>query len=178
MILTTTPTVEGKIVSRYIDVVGTEVIFGAMFLKDWIAQGADDSGGRVNTYEKVFEDARKEAFREIRIKADQIGADAIINLRVSYQVLGEKNGMMMVAVTGSAVALALTKEDREALRQADKLAAAEDAADYMVDFGDRVRGPFSKTQMRAMLSSGRLLPSAVTVDEDGIRGDSVAEVLQ
>ncbi len=177
MILTTTPTIEGKIVERYLDVVGTEVIFGAMFLKDWIANAVDTWGGRNLGYEKVFEDARNEAKREIRIKAEAMGADAVLNLRFSYQVLGEKNGMMMVAATGSAVVLTLSREERKIVEAQQKANADAEELNHTVLIDGKAKGPFSKANLRALIESGRLTLSTVTVDADGKPSASVGEVL-
>ena len=36
-------------------------------------------------------------------RAEKLGANAIIGIDVDYEVLGEKNGMLMVSVSGTAV---------------------------------------------------------------------------
>jgi uncharacterized protein YbjQ (UPF0145 family) len=40
---------------------------------------------------------------EMQAKAQQLGANAVIGIDVDYEVLGTNNGMLMVAVSGTAV---------------------------------------------------------------------------
>lgn len=177
MILTTTETVEGKLIAGYCGIIGTEVIFGANFLKDWISDGTDFWGGRNGVYEEVYEDARAKALQEIRSKARSAGADAVVSVRLSYQVMGEKNGMMMVAAVGTGVRLTLTKEERAELLAAQEKSALKDSPEYMVSVGEKVRGPFSIDQLAALVASGRVDRNAVTTSETSESGRSVAELL-
>ncbi len=177
MILSTTPNIEGKIVTTYRGVVGTEVIFGAMFIKDWLASGKDFTGGRNTIYEQVFQDARTEALREIELKAREAGADAVVNLRFDYQVLGEKNGMMMVAATGTAVCLDYSKEERAELTKRQEAHAADDASIYIVTIADKQRGPFSILQLRDLHASGKINRETLATDENGNSVKRIADLL-
>ena len=38
-------------------------------------------------------------------RAEKMGADAVIGVDIDYEVLGEKNGMLMVSASGTAVNL-------------------------------------------------------------------------
>ena len=40
---------------------------------------------------------------EMRKKALELGANAVIGIDIDYEVLGQNNGMLMVAVSGTAV---------------------------------------------------------------------------
>ncbi len=177
MILTTTPTVEGKIIARYIDIVGTEVIFGAMFLKDWIAEETDFTGGRNGIHKKIFQDARTEALREIRIKAEDIGADAVVNLRFAYQVPGEKNGRMMVAVNGSAVLLDYSPAERKRRNEEEKLPAAEDEPAHYIMRADKMAGPLSLLQLRPLAAEVKIAHDAMTSDEHGNVGRCIDQLI-
>ena len=48
-------------------------------------------------------EARDKAIEEMMKRAEKLGANAIIGIDVDYEVLGEKNGMLMVSVSGTAV---------------------------------------------------------------------------
>ena len=65
MIITTTPSVEGKQVSRYCGIVCGEAILGANLFKDIFAGIRDLVGGRSQTYEKELQRAREIALREL-----------------------------------------------------------------------------------------------------------------
>lgn len=50
-------------------------------------------------------DARKTALRELEERAARLGADAVVGVKMDYEVLGSDNGMLMVTVSGTAVTL-------------------------------------------------------------------------
>lgn len=106
MLMTTTPAVEGKTIRAYHGVVTGEAIIGANFLKDMFAAVRDFVGGRSGAYEKTLRSARETAFEEMAEAAEKLGANAIVGIDLDYEVLGETNGMLMVAVSGTAVTLA------------------------------------------------------------------------
>lgn len=103
MLMTTTPGVEGKTIRAYHGVVTGEAIIGANFVKDMFAAVRDIVGGRSGAYEKTLRCARETAFEEMAASASQLGANAVVGVDIDYEVLGEKNGMLMVAVSGTAV---------------------------------------------------------------------------
>jgi len=106
MILTTTPQIEGRQISGYLGVITGEAVVGANILKDMFANIRDIVGGRSGSYEKELRKARDYAFESIREQAGELGADAVVGIDIDYEVLGEKNGMLMVSVSGTAVKLA------------------------------------------------------------------------
>ena len=106
MIITTTPTIEGRNVRDYKGVVAGEAILGAHVFRDLFAGIRDIVGGRSGSYEKSLREAREIAFREVEQEARDLGADAVIGVDIDYEVIGEKGSMMMVSVSGTAVMLA------------------------------------------------------------------------
>lgn len=105
MIVTTTPSVEGKKIVEYRGVVFGEVISGVNVLKDFAAGLSNFFGGRSNTYEEELMTARTTALAELEQRAAQVGANAVVGVDIDYEVLGSDNGMLMVSVSGTAVTL-------------------------------------------------------------------------
>jgi uncharacterized protein YbjQ (UPF0145 family) len=103
MLMSTTSIVEGKPVSRYLGVVTGEAIIGANVFRDMFAVVRDIVGGRSATYERGLAEARQVAMSEMETKAQELGANAVIGIDIDYEVLGQNNGMLMVAVSGTAV---------------------------------------------------------------------------
>jgi uncharacterized protein YbjQ (UPF0145 family) len=103
MIITTTPTIEGKRITQYLGVVTGEAVLGANLFRDLFAGIRDIVGGRSGAYEKELKRAREIAFVEIQEAASELGANAVVAVDIDYEVLGEKNGMLMVSVSGTAV---------------------------------------------------------------------------
>ena len=106
MILTTTPTIEGRTITEYKGVIFGEVIAGVNFLNDIAAGIRNFVGGRSAAYEDELIKARKDALDELRQRAEQLKADAVVGIDRDYEVLGANNGMMMVTASGTAVKLA------------------------------------------------------------------------
>jgi uncharacterized protein YbjQ (UPF0145 family) len=77
MIVTTTPTIEGKQIIEYKGIVFGEVISGINFLKDFSAGLSNFFGGRSGTYEEELIEARQSALREMEQRASQLGANAV-----------------------------------------------------------------------------------------------------
>jgi uncharacterized protein YbjQ (UPF0145 family) len=106
MIITTTPTIEGRRIADYKGIVTGEAIIGANIVKDFLAGIRDIVGGRAGAYEQSLRTAREEALREMAREAQERGADAVIAVDLDYEVLGANNGMLMVSASGTAVTLA------------------------------------------------------------------------
>jgi uncharacterized protein YbjQ (UPF0145 family) len=103
MLMSTTSVLEGRPVSRYLGVVTGEAIIGANVFRDMFAVVRDVVGGRSGTYEKGLSEAREIALAEMRQRAQELGANAVIGIDLDYEVLGQNNGMLMVSVSGTAV---------------------------------------------------------------------------
>jgi uncharacterized protein YbjQ (UPF0145 family) len=102
MILTTTPTVEGRTIVEYKGIVFGEVITGVNFIKDFGASLRNFFGGRSGSYEKELLAARRSALAELEGRAREKGADAVVGIDIDYEVLGPNGGMLMVTASGTA----------------------------------------------------------------------------
>ncbi|WP_425807184.1 heavy metal-binding domain-containing protein [Desulfitobacterium sp. Sab5] len=103
MILTTTPSIEGKQILTYHGVVAGEAIMGANIVRDLFASITDIIGGRSGAYEEKLQDAREVAMQEIQQRALRLGANAIVGIDLDYEVIGQNGSMLMVSVSGTAV---------------------------------------------------------------------------
>ena len=105
MTLTTTPGIDGRTISTYLGIVTGEAIVGANIFRDLFANIRDIVGGRSAAYEQELARARTIALDELKMAAQQLGADAVVGVDLDYEVLGANNGMLMVSVSGTAVKL-------------------------------------------------------------------------
>ncbi len=105
MLLSTTPSIEGKSITDYKGVVVGEAILGTNIFKDMFAGIRDIVGGRSGAYEKELAKAREIAFTEMQARASECGANAIVGIDIDYEVVGKDGSMMMVSVSGTAVTL-------------------------------------------------------------------------
>ena len=103
MIVTTTPTIEGRPIRTYHGIVTGEAIMGANVVRDFFASITDIVGGRSGAYESKLQDARETALREMQDQAARLGATAVVGVDLDYEVVG--NSMLMVSASGTAVTL-------------------------------------------------------------------------
>jgi uncharacterized protein YbjQ (UPF0145 family) len=103
MIVTTTPTIEGKRISQYLGIVTGEAVLGANIFRDMFAAVRDVVGGRAAAYERELGKAREIALEDLQDWALELGANAVVGVSLDYESFGQKNGMMMVSATGTAV---------------------------------------------------------------------------
>ncbi len=103
MILTTTPTIEGKTIREYRGIVAGEAIVGANIFRDLFAGIRDIVGGRSAAYEKELRMARETALEELSEAAQQLGGTAVVGVDIDYEVVGSNGSMLMVSASGTAV---------------------------------------------------------------------------
>ena len=103
---TVVPNGEGARVAQFLGVVNGEAIIGANIFRDMFSSIRDVVGGRAGGYERALAGAREAALEDMMASAQDMGADGIVGIDFDYEVLGETNGMMMVAVSGTAVKMA------------------------------------------------------------------------
>jgi len=103
MIITTTPHIEGHEIREYKGIVFGEVINGVDFVKDFAAGLTNFFGGRSGSYEGELIQARENAITEMKERARQMGANAVVGIDIDYEVLGQGNNMLMVTASGTAV---------------------------------------------------------------------------
>ena len=93
MTLTTTPGIDGRTISTYLGIVTGEAIVGANIFRDLFANIRDIVGGRSAAYQQELARARTIALDELKMAAQQLGADAVVGVDLDYEVLGANNGM-------------------------------------------------------------------------------------
>lgn len=103
MIVTTTPSIEGRKITDYKGIVVGEAIMGANVVRDIFASITDIVGGRSGAYETKLQDARETALNELQARAAAVGADAVVGVDLDYEVVGDT--MLMVSASGTAVTL-------------------------------------------------------------------------
>ncbi len=103
MIISTTPSLEGKKITEYKGIVFGEVISGVDFIKDFAAGLTNFFGGRSGSYEGELIEARENAIEEMKKRAKSMGANAVVGVDIDYEVLGQANNMLMVTASGTAV---------------------------------------------------------------------------
>ena len=107
MLITTTPSVDGKRITRYLGLVSGEAILGANIFRDFFAGIRDIVGGRSAAYERELRQAKEIALNEMQQQAEALGGNAIVGVDLDYETIqvGAGGGMLMVSASGTAVNL-------------------------------------------------------------------------
>lgn len=105
IIVTTTPTLEGRPIQDYLGIVTGEVIVGANIFRDLFAGIRDIVGGRSGSYERILSDARQQAIEELQAACGERGGNAVVGIDLDYEVIGDTGSMLMVSASGTAVRL-------------------------------------------------------------------------
>ena len=103
MLITTTPTFEGRSITDYKGIVTGEAILGANIFRDLFAGIRDIVGGRSAAYERELSKARDIAIEEMTQRAAALGANAIVGVDLDYETIEVGGSMLMVSASGTAV---------------------------------------------------------------------------
>ncbi|MEO1287048.1 MAG: heavy metal-binding domain-containing protein [Chloroflexota bacterium] len=109
MLITTTNSLEGRKIKKYLGIVSGETIIGANIVRDFMASITDVVGGRSGAYEKSLQQAKRIALRELEQEAEKMGANAIIGVDLDYETIGANGSMLMVSASGTAVIVDYTE---------------------------------------------------------------------
>ncbi|MBA3497242.1 MAG: heavy metal-binding domain-containing protein [Gemmatimonadota bacterium] len=107
MIIVTTPSLEGRRITRYVGLVSGEAILGANIFRDLFAGIRDIVGGRSAAYEQELRKAKAIALGEMQEEAERLGGNAIVGVDLDYETIsmGSGGGMLMVSASGTAVVI-------------------------------------------------------------------------
>ena len=101
VLLTSTPALDGYVVTQYLGVMTANVILGSNWSTDWNTFIASADGTRATKLQTNLQAACQAAFYELRAQAHAAGCNAVIGADVDYEVFG--NNMLMVSANGTAV---------------------------------------------------------------------------
>lgn len=109
ILITTTNTIENASIGSYLGVITTNIVIGANLFSDFAASFTDVFGGFSNTYQSKLEKIYHAAIDDLKHKALNMGANAVIGVRVDFdEVTGGGKSMFMVSITGTAIKLTTT----------------------------------------------------------------------
>jgi len=105
MLVVTTPTLEGRPITRYLGLVSGDAILGANIFKDFLAGIRDIVGGRSSAYEGELQKAKQMAIDEMLEEAHRLGGNAVVGVDLDFTTIktGSGGSMLMVNATGTAV---------------------------------------------------------------------------
>ena len=100
-ILSTTPSIEGKSIESYMGIVGSQTMEGINIFKDIFSGVRNIVGGRSTALQEAMKKMRLTALNEIKEEAFNLGANAVVGIKIDFDEYSE--GMIMLSVSGTAV---------------------------------------------------------------------------
>lgn len=102
----TTETYLGDMVTQRLGVIASECVLGVNVLRDFKSAFTNIIGGRSAGLQHSLKEAKEIVFKELKIEAHNLGANAVIGIDLDYQELNGKGGdMLMLVASGTAVTL-------------------------------------------------------------------------
>lgn len=104
IIASTTPRLDGQDVQEYLGPVSSHLVAGTNIFSDIAASFSDLFGGRSKSYRKQLEKINEEVIGQIKEKAANRGANALVGLQIDNdQISGQNKEMFMVTASATAV---------------------------------------------------------------------------
>jgi uncharacterized protein YbjQ (UPF0145 family) len=104
ILVSTTDVLDGWSIAQHLGIVSGHVVAGTNVFSDIFASISDIFGGRSHTYQRYLMDIEKEVIAIVSRKAELLGANCVIGLRIDHDELsGGGKSMFMVTAHGTAV---------------------------------------------------------------------------
>lgn len=114
IITTSTDSIEGTTIEKYIDVISTNVVVGTNFFSDFGASITDLFGGLSDTYQTKLQKIYRIGIDKLKTKATNLGANAIVGLKIDFdEISGKGKAMFMISTFGTAVKVREIKKDNK-----------------------------------------------------------------
>ena len=104
--ITTTPQLEGYRVTKTLGIITAEHVAGVNFIRDFLSEISDSMGGRSGSMQKELRLMRETCLAELKIEANQLGANAVIGVDLDYsEISGGGKSMLFLVASGTAVVI-------------------------------------------------------------------------
>ncbi len=127
IITTSTDSIEGVRIEKYIDVISTNVVVGTNFFSDFGASITDLFGGLSDTYQAKLQKIYRIGIDKLKTKATNLGANAILGIKIDFdEISGKGKSMFMISTFGTAVKIReIEKAEKIKLSESDSIVGLE-----------------------------------------------------
>lgn len=114
ILITTTNSVENASIEKYIELISSNVVIGANFFSDFAASFTDFFGGFSGTYQNKLQKLYTAVIEELKHKALNVGANAVVGLKIDFdEISGKGKSMFMVTAVGTAVKISYNQTNSQ-----------------------------------------------------------------
>jgi uncharacterized protein YbjQ (UPF0145 family) len=104
VVMTSTHSVEGRAIRRYIDIESVEIVAGTGMLSEFGGDISDFFGARSSAFEQKLQKAKRTALDKLRYRAFELGGNAVVAVDLDYTEFS--NNRMGLIASGTVVELA------------------------------------------------------------------------
>ena len=120
-IITSTNSVEGEKIEKYLGVINNNIVLGTNLFSDIGASLLDVFGGASNSYQNKLQSIYDSSIQNLKVKAINLGANAILGLSIDFdEISGGNKSMLMISVSGTAVIIHYKKSQVKDVNTASK----------------------------------------------------------
>ena len=121
-IITSTHSIEGEKIEKYLGVVNNNnIVLGTNLFSDIGASFLDVFGGASNSYQNKLQSIYDSSIQNLKVKAINLGANAILGLSIDFdEISGGNKSMLMISVSGTAVIINYKKSQVKDVNTASK----------------------------------------------------------
>jgi len=107
MLIVTTPILDGKNIRQYHGAIFSQVVAGFGVGRSFFGSLRSFAGGRSESHEELVASIREEAIRELSMKAQSLGANAIVGFSIDLEMIGSGSdgGLLKAHAMGTAVVI-------------------------------------------------------------------------
>ena len=110
-IMTTAPTIETRIIDRYIGIIHSETVLGLGLTANFGSGISDFLGIEDSTLAKKLHDAKKTALAQLKKQCIEVGANACIS--VDFDLMTLSGSIIVASASGTAVVLADAEKEND-----------------------------------------------------------------
>src|SRR5690606_29535228 len=116
-ITTTTNSIEGATIEKYIDLISTNVVVVTNFFSDFGASLTDLFGGLSDSYQSKLQKIYNIGIEKLIIKAANLVANAILRIKVDFDEISSKGkSMFMISTIETAVKIRETDKNKQTVQ--------------------------------------------------------------
>jgi len=101
MILTNIESIPGKTITKHFGLVSGSTVRAKHIGKDFLAGLKNIVGGELSAYTELLQESRRQATQRMIVEAEELGANAVINIRFATSSVAQ--GASEIYVYGTAV---------------------------------------------------------------------------
>ncbi len=132
-LITTTSSIDGWTIENYLGIVSYHLIAGTNLFKDMFAGLRDFFGGYSASYQKELDKLEDLGLKELKTKAEKLGANVIIGTRIDFdEISGGGKSMLMITISGTAAKATPKNSDKINSITPDQIGISKEEIRYLL----------------------------------------------